>query len=81
MNETLRGLRLEEVQTASSRGGIAVRNVNNRIKLLFGEEYGIYIYSQQGAGTDVEITLPVKQVQEQIQCNEEIRYETGDTSF
>ena len=49
---------LEEMQTESSRGGIAVRNVNNRIKLLFGEEYGISIYSQSGAGTDVEITLP-----------------------
>lgn len=58
MNEVLRSLRLEEMQTESSRGGIAVRNVNNRIKLLFGEEYGISIYSQSGAGTDVEITLP-----------------------
>lgn len=34
MNEVLRSLRLEEMQTESSRGGIAVRNVNNRIKLL-----------------------------------------------
>ena len=41
------------------KGGIAVKNVNNRIKLLFGEEYGIYIYSQPDVGTDVEITLPV----------------------
>ncbi|MFR1059389.1 MAG: sensor histidine kinase [Enterocloster sp.] len=40
MNETLRGLRLEEVQTASSRGGIAVRNVNNRIKLLLEKNMG-----------------------------------------
>ena len=41
------------------KGGIAIINVNNRIKLLFGEEYGIYIYSTKGVGTDVEITLPI----------------------
>lgn len=41
------------------KGGIAIINVNNRIKLLFGEEYGVYIYSTKGVGTDVEITLPV----------------------
>ena len=39
-------------------GGIALSNVNNRIKLLFGEDYGINILSVKGAGTDVEITLP-----------------------
>ena len=44
------------------QGGIAILNVNNRIKLLFGEAYGIYIYSQPGAGTDVEITLPLERV-------------------
>ncbi|MEM1484398.1 histidine kinase [Oscillospiraceae bacterium PP1C4] len=41
------------------KGGIAIMNVNNRIKLLFGEEYGIYIYSTLNLGTDVEITLPL----------------------
>lgn len=61
MNEKLRALRLEEEDSEETgkRGGIAVKNVNNRIKLLFGEEYGIYIYSQPDVGTDVEITLPI----------------------
>ena len=40
-------------------GGIAIVNVNNRIKLLFGEEYGICVYSTMHVGTDVEITLPL----------------------
>jgi two-component system sensor histidine kinase YesM len=39
-------------------GGIALSNVNNRIKLLFGEDFGINILSEKGAGTDVEVTLP-----------------------
>ena len=40
------------------KGGIAIVNVNNRIRLLFGEEYGINIFSTVGIGTDVEINLP-----------------------
>ncbi|HHW21287.1 MAG TPA: histidine kinase [Clostridiaceae bacterium] len=42
----------------TSHGGIALINVNNRIKLLYGEEYGLYIYSIKDKGTDVQITLP-----------------------
>lgn len=57
LNESLKSLVIEE--KPGKRGGIAIRNVNNRIKLLFGESYGVYIYSKEGVGTDVEITLPV----------------------
>ncbi|HKM06441.1 MAG TPA: sensor histidine kinase [Sphaerochaeta sp.] len=39
-------------------GGIALVNVNNRIKLLFGEQYGLTVTSQIGVGTDVLISLP-----------------------
>ena len=42
------------------RGGIALANVSNRIKLLFGEQYGIRVSSIEGTGTTVEIQLPVK---------------------
>ena len=41
------------------RGGIALVNVNNRIHLIFGDEYGMHIYSVPGRGTDVEITIPI----------------------
>ena len=41
------------------KGGIALVNVNNRIHLLFGEEYGIHVYSIREKGTDVEVTLPI----------------------
>ena len=40
-------------------GGLALANVNNRIHLLFGEEYGLRVYSMPGAGTDVQIALPI----------------------
>lgn len=60
LNEKLKSLSLDDVNPKTDKqGGIAIQNVNNRIKLLFGEEYGIYVYSQKDAGTDVEISLPL----------------------
>lgn len=38
--------------------GVALMNVHKRIRLLFGEEYGLMISSQQVLGTEIEITLP-----------------------
>ncbi|HHW47282.1 MAG TPA: sensor histidine kinase [Clostridiaceae bacterium] len=37
---------------------IGLRNVNERIKIYFGSQYGIKINSFPGEGTDVSITLP-----------------------
>lgn len=59
LNKKLRSTTLDGVMSdKSKKGGIAIVNVNNRIKLLFGDEYGIYIYSTSNVGTDVIITLP-----------------------
>ena len=41
------------------KGGIALKNVCRRIKLLFGERYGIHISSIVGIGTKVEVVLPI----------------------
>lgn len=38
--------------------GIALKNINYRIRLLFGEAYGLRLYSTLGLGTTVEIALP-----------------------
>jgi two-component system sensor histidine kinase YesM len=38
--------------------GIGVRNVHDRIQLIYGEEYGITISSEIGEGTRVRVTLP-----------------------
>ena len=48
----------ENVQAAGEKGGIAIVNVNNRIHLICGEEYGMSMYSTEGVGTDVLISLP-----------------------
>ena len=44
--------------TGHGSDGIAMRNVNNRLKLLYGEDCGITVSSQEGVGTEVELTLP-----------------------
>lgn len=41
------------------RGGIALRNVNSRIRLMFGEDYGLHIFSAPGVGTECCATLPL----------------------
>ncbi len=47
-------------------GGIALVNVNNRIHLLFGEEYGLHIYSLKNVGTTIEISLPAVTEERQL---------------
>jgi two-component system, sensor histidine kinase YesM len=39
--------------------GIGVKNVSERIKLLYGETYGVEISSELGEGTKVKLRLPI----------------------
>lgn len=59
LNERLdKGIDWERDESENSKRGIALDNVNQRIKLKFGEKYGLHIYSTLNLGTDVVITLP-----------------------
>jgi len=59
MKEQVQGLLTEKKHSSSRRGsGIGVKNVNERIRLYFGEEYGLFIRSEPDEGTAVEICLP-----------------------
>lgn len=40
------------------QGGIGLRNVHERIRLQYGNAYGMKVLSRQGAGTEVVIELP-----------------------
>ena len=60
LSKRLRSMSIDAVSPNAHReNGVATINVNNRIKLLFGEEYGLNIYSTYNLGTDVEILLPI----------------------
>ena len=41
-----------------SEGGYGLRNVNIRIKLQYGPQYGVYIESERGFGTKIRIEFP-----------------------
>jgi len=43
----------------SDHGGVGLKNVNERIKLFFGELYGIEIFSTLDVGTTVNIRIPI----------------------
>lgn len=53
------------------KGGLALVNVDHRIRLLFGDEYGLHIFSVPGCGTDVEVTIPVVTSDKEI-SNQEV---------
>jgi two-component system sensor histidine kinase YesM len=57
LNRLLEGP-LEEAPGADAHRGIGLMNVQRRIKLYFGKEYGLRIVSTPGAGTEILVTIP-----------------------
>ncbi len=47
-----------EGKVKSKGSGIGLYNINERIHLMFGQDYGVEIESEKGQGTTVTITLP-----------------------
>lgn len=43
-----------------SEGGYGLINVNQRIRLYYGQRYGLTIASEYGAGTTVSMTIPLR---------------------
>ena len=63
---------LDEGEKRNQRNtGIALPNIHKRIQLLFGDEYGVNVYSTAGQGTDVEITIPANYKNDRETDNEE----------
>lgn len=61
LNSSLKHLRVDKVEEEKIKvGGIALKNVNERILLLFGEPYGLRVSSVKNYGTQVLIQLPLQ---------------------
>ncbi len=59
--EQVENLLSEKPQASSRRGsGIGVKNVNERIRLYFGEAYGLVIESEPDEGTVIRCHLPAE---------------------
>lgn len=50
---------IETVESNSTKGGYGLMNIQARMRLTFGEQYGIHIESEVGKGTKVTIVHPV----------------------
>ncbi len=52
--------KLEQLQQELSRkeDGFGLKNVDSRIKLAYGEAYGVTIFSTQGEGTRIHVEIP-----------------------
>ncbi|BBF45208.1 two-component sensor histidine kinase [Lachnospiraceae bacterium KM106-2] len=59
--DKLPGLFQESDHSKEHFSGIGVNNVNDRIKLLYGESYGVQIRSIYTKGTTVTLTLPFQE--------------------
>jgi two-component system sensor histidine kinase YesM len=46
-----------------SESGFGLENVNKRVKLYYGNQYGITFESQYHIGTQVKVTIPLEQNQ------------------
>ena len=65
MSEEEAGLVLTDSSRIHKHGsGVGLVNVNNRIQILFGKEYGLHIESELDEGTKVSIRMP--KVKEEI---------------
>lgn len=57
--EVAQGLLKGSVNESKKGSGTGVINVHQRIKLYFGEEYGLEVYSEPDEGTMVRIHIPI----------------------
>ncbi len=59
INNSFRDWKTIKAEKNKSAGiGIALTNVNSRIKMMYGEDYGLHMYSTEGIGSMIEILLP-----------------------
>ncbi len=65
--EELGRLRRILQEEAMSEESIGLVNVNQRIRLFYGEPYGLSVYSTSLKGTTVEIRLPIRRESEKIE--------------
>jgi len=65
LNERIKNYNIMR-NTEGKHIGIAMPNIDRRIKLMYGDDYGIHISSVLGMGTDVEVYLPFCDNYEQV---------------
>ena len=62
LNEWLGTMYMKAGSSRGSHSGIALQNVNARIRIMFGEGYGLRYRSLEGEGTDAIVRMPAVNV-------------------
>lgn len=63
--EELRRLQKEIVRPCQeTESGFGLANVNERLRMNFGMEYGLTIMSKQGEGTEVQVMIPAQNMED-----------------
>lgn len=57
-DEEVRFLLIDDKRKHKHGSGVGLVNINNRIQLLFGKEYGLTVESEPDEGTKVSIRIP-----------------------
>ncbi|MEW8969158.1 MAG: histidine kinase [Mesobacillus sp.] len=60
LNESIRTGKVSESPVSKSGNGIGIHNVNERIQLYYGKEYGVFVTSVKGEFTMVTVKMPCK---------------------
>lgn len=50
---------INKIKRKKLKGGIGIKNVDERIKLIYGEEFGVKIVSEKDYGTIISIKIPI----------------------
>ncbi|MDO4274338.1 MAG: histidine kinase [Eubacteriales bacterium] len=75
LNEKMKGQFLNVNKKNMRHTGIALTNVNSRIRITFGEEYGIHYRSLLNHGTEAVLTIPCVDEFERIKYENILREE------
>jgi two-component system sensor histidine kinase YesM len=44
--------------------GVGMKNIEDRLKMHYGPDYGLFVESEEGRGTTVTVTIPYKRMEE-----------------
>lgn len=63
-HEQIKNILKAPSSTSITKGGVAIKNVHERIQVYFGQDYGLSYESEYGKWTKVRITIPVIEIGE-----------------
>lgn len=76
--EVLENILMDNSKVPKHGSGVGVINVHSRIKLMFGAEYGLSVYSEPDEGTKVVIHIPaIPYTKENAEMLEAQKYRRG----